>query len=114
MVVFYTGAVDIRTTQKLFFGEHTSYVLYEKGETDAPGAIQEHLERESALEDTIVFFDGYPGEISESEFHEVESDIAERFPIISFCCLCRLTVKKKLFGGKKIGATTVAYTAREY
>lgn len=113
MIVFYTDAVDIRTTQRLFFGEHVFYVLYEKG-TDVLGSIQEHLERESALEDTIVFFDGRPGEISESEFHVMESDIAERFPIVSFCCLCRLTVRKKLFGGKKIGATTVAYTAREY
>lgn len=114
MVVFYTGAVDIRTTQRLFFGEHTSYVLYEKGRTDVLGAIQEHLERGFAPENTIVFFDGHPGEISELEFHAAESNIAKNFFTISFCCLCRLTVRKKLFGGKKIFATTVAYTAREY
>jgi hypothetical protein len=114
MIVFYTNAVDIRTAQKLFFGGDTSYVLYEKGETDVLDSIEEHLKKEFAPEDTIMFFDGRPGEISESEFHEVESDIAERFPIVSFCCLCRLTVRKKLFGGKKLRAMTVAYTAREY
>ncbi len=114
MIIFYTRAVDICTTQKLFFGEHTSYVLYKKGRTDVLESIQEHLEKVSPLEDTTVFFDGGDEEISISEFHAIESEIAERFLTISFCCLCRLTVKKKLFGERKINATTVAYTTREY
>ncbi len=113
MIVFYSNAVDIRTTQKLFFGEHISYVPYEK-EEDVLEAIQEHLERRLPLEDTIVFFDGRPGEISESEFHALESKIAEKFSTISFCCLCRLTERKKFFGEKKISATTVAYSTRDY